>query len=85
MGIREEDLGDFEEGGTYDFRVDAKGARGEGIGKIGGLVVVVKNGRTRIGNTYKIKLTKIYRTFAYGEITEERKYQLIGNGSVLEL
>lgn len=85
MGIRDEEYGEFTEGGSYDFRVDAKGARGEGIGKIGSLVVLVKNGKTRIGNTYKVKLTKIYRTFAYAEVTEEKKYQIIGNGSILEI
>ena len=48
----------IEEGLVYDMRVDAKGARGEGIGKIGKFVVLVKNAKTRIGNIYKVKVTQ---------------------------
>ncbi|HUC39167.1 MAG TPA: TRAM domain-containing protein [Candidatus Acidoferrum sp.] len=72
-----------EEGGVYDLRVNAKGARGEGIGRIGNLVVFVNNAKTRIGNNYKVKVTKIHRTFAYAEISGAVR-ELIGNGSQLE-
>ena len=50
------------------MKVDAKGARGEGIGRIGNFVVFVKNAKTRIGNVYKVKVTKVHRTFAYAEL-----------------
>jgi predicted RNA-binding protein with TRAM domain len=80
-------MGDYrdpgvEEGVVYNVKVDAKGAAGEGIGKIGDLVVFVKNAKTRIGNMYDVKVTKVYRTFAYAEL-ENPKRQFVGNGSVI--
>ncbi|MGC8649054.1 MAG: TRAM domain-containing protein [Candidatus Micrarchaeia archaeon] len=61
----------IEVGSTYDVRVDAKDARDEGIGKIGNFVIFIKNTKTRIGNIYKVRITKVYRTFAYGEPVEK--------------
>ncbi len=72
-----------ELGSVYDVRVDAKGARDEGIGKVGDFVIFIKNSKTRIGNSYKIKVTKVYRTFAYAEpLGNSRNF--IGNGSVID-
>ncbi len=76
-------IGPVEEGEVYDLRVNAKGARGEGIGRIGNLVVFVNNAKTRIGNNYRVKVTKVYRTFAYAEVSGAIR-ELIGNGSQLE-
>jgi predicted RNA-binding protein with TRAM domain len=73
-----------EEGEVYELKVDAKGTHGEGIGKLGNLVVFVNNARTRIGNIYDIKVTKVHRTFALAELRKSKK-QIIGNGSILEL
>ena len=78
--IMPEDLG---EGFVYDIRVDAKGARGEGIGKIGKFVVLIKNAKTRIGNIYKVKVTRVYRTFAYAELNDEKR-QFVGGGSLID-
>ena len=72
-----------EEGITYDMKVDAKGARGEGIGKIGSFIVFIKNAKTRIGNIYKVKVTKVYRTFAYAEL-QGAKRQFVGSGSLID-
>ncbi len=72
-----------ELGSVYDVRVDAKGARDEGIGKVGNFVIFIKNAKTRIGNIYKIKVTKVYRTFAYAEpLGSSRNF--VGNGSVID-
>ncbi|MGC8538670.1 MAG: TRAM domain-containing protein [Candidatus Micrarchaeia archaeon] len=73
------------EGGTYDIRVDAKTPRGEGVGKIQNFVVFVKNAKTRIGKVYKIRITKVYRTFAYAEPAElsDNSKLFIGNGSLI--
>ena len=49
----------LEEGTEHNLKVDAKGARGEGIGRIGDFVVFVKNAKTRIGNIYKVRVTKV--------------------------
>ncbi len=75
---------DPEEGQECTMKVDAKGARGEGIGKIGNFVVFVKNAKTRIGNVYKVKVTKVHRTFAYAELRDS-KQQFVGNGSLVDL
>ncbi len=74
----------LEEGEVYELKVDAKGAHGEGIGKIGNTIVFINNARTRISNIYAIKVTKVHRTFALAELLKKKK-QFIGNGSALEL
>lgn len=74
---------DITEGLVYDMKVDAKGAKGEGIGRVGNLVVFIKNAKTRIGNMYRVKITKVYRTFAYAELSDA-KYQFIGAGSLVD-
>jgi predicted RNA-binding protein with TRAM domain len=71
------------EGSEHEVKVIAKGARGEWISRIENITVIIRNAKMRIGNTYKIKVTKVYRTFAYAELNEG-KGQLIGN-SVIEL
>ena len=81
MGLAEQY--DVEEGLEYSMKVDAKGARGEGIGRIGNFVVFIRNAKTRIGNMYKVKVTKVYRTFAYAELKDNKQY-LIGNGSLID-
>lgn len=73
-----------ELGSVHDVRVDAKGARDEGIGRVGDFVIFIKNAKTRIGNIYKIKVTKVYRTFAYAEPIDSSR-SFIGNGSVIDL
>lgn len=78
-GIKES----IEEGMEYSIKIDAKGARGEGIGKLGDFVIFIKNAKTRIGNIYKVKITKLHRTFGYAELCE-MKHQFVGNGSMLE-
>lgn len=74
---------DLGEGSIYDMRVDAKGARGEGIGRIGKFVVLIKNAKTRIGNVYEVKVTRVYRTFAYAELNDGKR-QFIGSGSLID-
>ncbi len=74
----------IEEGKAYALRVNAKSANGEGIGRIGNLVVFVKNAKTRIGNSYRVRITKLYKTFAYADVDKEKSI-FIGSGTVLEL
>ncbi len=76
-------LDEIAEGMEYDLRVDAKGARGEGIGRAGNFVIFIKNAKTRIGNSYRVRITKLHRTFGYAELSDAKR-QFIGNGSVVE-
>ena len=64
---------EIAEGMEYEMRVDAKGARGEGIGKAGNFVIFIKNAKTRIGNIYKVKITKLHRTFGYAELVDAKR------------
>ncbi len=80
MGIDE-----LTEGGMYELHLDARSPKGEGIGHIHDVVVLVRNANARIGKTHKVRITKLYRTFAYAELAESvvgSKY-FIGNGSLL--
>ncbi|MEM3181455.1 MAG: TRAM domain-containing protein [Candidatus Micrarchaeaceae archaeon] len=75
------------EGSVYDVSIRAKNMHGEGIGNISGNIVFIKNAKTRVGKTYKIRITKVYRTFAYGELlsseSENNSKYFIGNGSLV--
>lgn len=71
------------EGETYDLRLSARSPKGEGIGRINDMVVFVKNAKARIGKTHRVKITKLYRTFAYAELTESDSKYFIGNGSLI--
>ncbi len=77
MGIEELIVGE-----TYDMRIAAKDPRGEGIGRINDVVVFVKHTKSRLGKTYKVKITKLHDTFAYAEPIDNSK-PFIGNGSLI--
>jgi len=55
-----------EEGKEYEVTIDAQGSKGDGIAHIEGFVVFVAGGR--VGQTVKVKITSVRRTFAIGEI-----------------
>lgn len=76
---------EIDEGMEYDLKVDAKGASGEGIGRIGDFVVFVKQGKTRIGNVYKVRVTKKYRTFCNAELSSAGSVAREMVGDVTEL
>lgn len=71
------------EGSEHEVKVIAKGARGEGISRIEDIPVIIRSAKIRIGNTYRIKVTKVFRTFVYAELNES-KNPLVGT-SVVEL
>ncbi|MGC8547602.1 MAG: TRAM domain-containing protein [Candidatus Micrarchaeia archaeon] len=76
---------ELEEGKVYEISINAKNMHGEGIGKIYDNVVFVKNAKTKVGKTYKVRIVKVYRTFAYAELLDDAqnsKY-FIGNGSLV--
>jgi len=77
--------GSVAEGELYEVKVDAKNPNGEGIGKLNNFVIFIRNAKTKIGKVYKVRITKVYRTFAYAEPierSESNKY-FIGNGTLI--
>jgi len=54
-----------EEGRVYEVTIDAKGAKGDGIAHVEGFVVFVAGGN--VGETVKVRITAVKRTFAIGE------------------
>ncbi len=54
-----------EEGKEYEVTIDAKGAKGDGIAHVEGFVIFVSGGE--VGQTVKIRITSVKRTFALGE------------------
>lgn len=55
-----------EMGKEYDVDVTERSDRGDGIARIQGFVVFVKNGK--VGDKVKVKVTSIGNRFAIGEI-----------------
>ncbi len=61
---------EFSEGDLVKVNVSAKSPSGEGICRIGNFIIFIKSPNTRVGNSYSVKITKIYRTFAYAELVD---------------
>lgn len=76
-------MGELQEGEMYDVDIKAKNMRGEGIGRVNDVVVFVKNAKTRIGKAYRVRVTKVHRTFADAEILDDDSKYFIGNGSLI--
>ncbi|MGC8662739.1 MAG: TRAM domain-containing protein [Candidatus Micrarchaeia archaeon] len=68
------------EGELCEIKVAAKNPNGDGIGKLNNFVIFIRNAKTKIGKIYKVKITKVHRTFAYAEPVErsERNVYIIG-------
>lgn len=58
-----------EEGHVYDLTIESIGAKGDGIGKINGFVVIVPKGQQ--GSTVKVKINAVRAKFAFGEIVTD--------------
>jgi len=52
------------EGQVYDVTITDIGERGDGIGKIDGLVIIVPD--TNPGETVKVRITRVERKVAFG-------------------
>lgn len=57
-----------DEGKTYDVKIDAQGAKGDGIAHYEGFVIFIPNGK--VGEDVKVRITAVRRTFAIGEIVQ---------------
>lgn len=54
----------------YDVKIESVGAKGDGVCKIGGLVIFVPN--TEVDRMYRIKISEICQKYARAEIMEEK-------------
>lgn len=57
-----------EEGQTYTLKITDIGSQGDGIGKVEGMVVFVPN--TKVGQEVKVKIKRVVRRAAFGEVVE---------------
>jgi predicted RNA-binding protein with TRAM domain len=68
-GRRQSDFGGpkpVEIGKEYDVKVTERSDRGDGIARIQGFVVFIKNGK--VGDNVKVKVTSVGNRFAIAEI-----------------
>jgi predicted RNA-binding protein with TRAM domain len=57
-----------EEGLEYEVTIGAQGNKGDGIAHIEGFVVFVNGAKT--GETVKVRINSVRRTFAIGEVVK---------------
>jgi predicted RNA-binding protein with TRAM domain len=57
------------EGEEIDVNIEAVGEKGDGIAKKEGFVIFVPN--TQVGQNVKVKVTKVLRKVAFGEVVGE--------------
>ncbi len=58
-----------EEGKVYDAKIDDIGREGDGIARIENFVIFVPG--TKVGDQVKIRITKVLRRMAIGEVVKE--------------
>src|SRR2546428_558066 len=58
-----------EEGKVYEAKIEDIGREGDGLARIANFVVFVPG--TKIGDEVKIKITKVHRRMAFGEVVRE--------------
>ena len=56
-----------EEGKTYSIKIEGLGKEGDGIGRVNGFVVIVPG--TKQGQTVNVRITKVARKVAFGEVS----------------
>ncbi len=55
-----------EEGETYEVKIEDIGKEGDGVAKIDDFVIFVPD--TDVGDEVEIKITRVLRTLAFGEV-----------------
>jgi 23S rRNA (uridine2552-2'-O)-methyltransferase len=53
-------------GDEIDVKIEAVGVKGDGIAKMDNFVVFVKG--AELNNTYKVKVAKVFKSYAFAEI-----------------
>ncbi len=56
-------------GQELEVTIESKGKSGDGVAKVSGYVIFVK-GETEIGQKYMIKIVRMGRSFATGELVQ---------------
>ena len=59
----------IQEGDIVDLTIESTGAKGDGIAKIDNFVVIVPG--VQEGETVKVKITRVLKKMAFGEVVEE--------------
>ncbi len=58
-----------EEGKVYEAKIEDIGREGDGLARIQNFVVFVPG--TKVGDEIKVKITKVHRRMAFGEVVKE--------------
>ncbi len=58
-----------EEGKVYEAKIEDIGREGDGLARIENFVVFVPG--TKIGDQIKVRITKVHRRMAFGEVVKE--------------
>ncbi len=58
-----------EEGKVYEAKIEDIGREGDGLARIQNFVVFVPG--TKIGDQVRIRITKVHRRMAFGEVVHE--------------
>ena len=57
-----------KEGEVYEVKIESLGREGDGIAKVENFVVIVPN--TQVDDTVQIRITKVSRRVAFGDVIE---------------
>ncbi|SFM28400.1 TRAM domain-containing protein [Methanolobus profundi] len=68
MFNREESTAPVDAGETYEVTIEDIAREGDGIARVSGFVIFVPG--TSVGDEVTIKVTKVLRKFAFGEVAE---------------
>lgn len=58
-----------EEGKVYEAKIEDIGREGDGLARIQNFVVFVPG--TKVGDQVKVRITKVHRRMAFGEVVNE--------------
>ncbi len=58
-----------EEGKVYEAKIEDIGREGDGLARIQNFVVFVPG--TKIGDQIRVRITKVHRRMAFGEVVKE--------------
>ncbi|OGS61098.1 MAG: deoxyribonuclease [Euryarchaeota archaeon RBG_19FT_COMBO_69_17] len=58
-----------EEGKVYEAKIEDMGREGDGLARIQNFVVFVPG--TKVGDQVKIRITRVHRRMAFGEVVQE--------------